>query len=125
MAQILVGATIVGSIETVWSGTVTPPREGIIKRWTWPAGDNEGSIALLKGQEMGRFKLGSTVINLFAPGQVKLVDTLQSLSVTKIGQPLATTVEATTAAEPAPLPEEEIRAEHRASPLVDDKQDQG
>lgn len=125
MAQILVGATIVGSIETVWSGTVTPPREGIIKRWTWPAGDNEGSIALLKGQEMGRFKLGSTVINLFAPGQVKLVDTLQSLSVTKIGQPLATSVEATAAAEPAPLPEEEIRAEHRASPLVDDKQDQG
>ena len=125
MAQILVGATIVGSIETVWSGTVTPPREGIIKRWTWPAGDSEGSVALLKGQEMGRFKLGSTVINLFAPGQVKLVDTLQSLSVTKIGQPLATTVEATTAAEPAPLPEEEIRAEHRASPLVDDKQDQG
>ncbi len=73
---------------------------------------------------MGRFKLGSTVINLFAPG-VKLVDTLQSLSVTKIGQPLATAVEATAAAEPAPLPEEEIRAEHRASPLVDDKQDQG
>ena len=125
MAQILVGATIVGSIETVWSGTVTPPREGIIKRWTWPAGDNEGSIALLRGQEMGRFTLGSTVINLFAPGQVKLVDTLQSLSVTKIGQPLATAVEATAAAEPAPLPEEEIRAEHRASPLVDDKQDQG
>ena len=125
MAQILVGATIVGSIKTVWSGTVTPPREGIIKRWTWPAGDSEGSVALLKGQEMGRFKLGSTVINLFAPGQVKLVDTLQSLSVTKIGQPLATTVEATAAAEPAPLPEEEIRAEHRASPLVDDKQDQG
>ena len=60
MAQILVGATIVGSIETVWSGTVTPPREGIIKRWTWPAGDSEGSVALLKGQEMGRFKLGST-----------------------------------------------------------------
>ena len=109
----------------MWSGTVTPPREGIIKRWTWPAGDNEGSIALLKGQEMGRFKLDSTVINLFAPGQVKLVDTLQSLSVTKIGQPLATSVEATAAAEPAPLPEEEIRAEHRASPLVDDKQDQG
>ncbi len=34
MAQILVGATIVGSIETVWAGTITPPREGIIKRWT-------------------------------------------------------------------------------------------
>ncbi|MBA1936123.1 phosphatidylserine decarboxylase, partial [Escherichia coli] len=55
MAQILVGATIVGSIETVWAGTITPPREGIIKRWTWPAGENDGSVALLKGQEMGRF----------------------------------------------------------------------
>lgn len=79
MAQILVGATIVGSIETVWSGTVTPPREGVIKRWTRPAGDSEGSVALLKGREMGRFKLGSTVINLFAPGKVKLVEQLKSL----------------------------------------------
>lgn len=93
MVQILVGATIVGSIETVWSGTVTPPREGVIKRWTWPAGDSEGSVALLKGQEMGRFKLGSTVINLFAPGKVKLVEQLQSLSATRLGQPLATAVE--------------------------------
>ena len=104
---------------------MTPPREGIIKRWTWPAGESEGSVALLKGQEMGRFKLGSTVINLFAPGQVKLVEQLQSLSVTKIGEPLATAVETDISVEPAPLPEEEIRAEHRASPLVDDKQDEG
>ncbi|WP_188294537.1 phosphatidylserine decarboxylase, partial [Salmonella enterica] len=36
MAHILVGATIVGSIETVWAGAITPTREGIIKRWTWP-----------------------------------------------------------------------------------------
>ncbi|SVN40609.1 phosphatidylserine decarboxylase [Klebsiella pneumoniae] len=93
MAQILVGATIVGSIETVWAGTITPPREGIIKRWTWPAGENDGSVALLKGQEMGRFKLGSTVINLFAPGKVNLVEQLESLSVTKIGQPLAVSTE--------------------------------
>ncbi|EGH4915643.1 archaetidylserine decarboxylase, partial [Escherichia coli] len=126
MAQILVGATIVGSIETVWAGTITPPREGIIKRWTWPAGENDGSVALLKGQEMGRFKLGSTVINLFAPGKVNLVEQLESLSVTKIGQPLAVSTETfvTPDAEPAPLPAEEIEAEHDASPLVDDKKDQ-
>ena len=99
MAQILVGATIVGSIETVWSGTVTPPREGVIKRWTYPAGDQEGSVALLKGQEMGRFKLGSTVINLFAPGKVKLVDALKNLSVTKLGEPLAISTEAVVEAE--------------------------
>jgi phosphatidylserine decarboxylase len=35
-------------------------------------------VALLKGQEMGRFKLGSTVINLFAPGKVKLVEQLKA-----------------------------------------------
>jgi phosphatidylserine decarboxylase len=123
MAQILVGATIVGSIETVWAGTVTPPREGIIKRWTWPAGESDGAVALLKGQEMGRFKLGSTVINLFAPGKVALVEQLQSLSVTKIGEPLAVSTEAIVMPEPTPLPQEEIDAEHDASPLVDDKKD--
>lgn len=72
---------------------------------------------------MGRFKLGSTVINLFAHGKVKLVEQLQSLSVTKLGQPLAVSTEpfVTPDAEPAPLPEEEIKAELDASPLVDDK----
>ncbi|MDU1027296.1 MAG: phosphatidylserine decarboxylase, partial [Leclercia adecarboxylata] len=116
---------IVGSIETVWAGTITPPREGVIKRWTWPEGESEGSVALLKGQEMGRFKLGSTVINLFAPGKVKLVEQLESLSVTKLGQPLAVSTEpfVTTDAEPAPLSDEEIAAELEASPLVDDKKD--
>ncbi len=125
MVQILVGATIVGSIETVWAGTITPPREGIIKRWTWPEGESEGAVALLKGQEMGRFKLGSTVINLFAPGKVDLVDTLHSLSVTKIGQPLAVSTEVLVQpdAEPAPLAEEDVNAELDASPLVDDKRD--
>ncbi len=80
-------------------------------------------MALLKGQEMGRFKLGSTVINLFAPGKVNTVDELESLSVTKLGQPLAVSTEvfATPDVAPAPLPEDEIKAEHDASPLVDDK----
>ncbi|WP_233148895.1 archaetidylserine decarboxylase [Shimwellia pseudoproteus] len=105
MVQILVGATIVGSIETVWAGTVTPPREGVIKRWTYPAGEEDGAVALLKGQEMGRFKLGSTVINLFAPGQVVLTPSLQNLSVTKIGETLATS--AAQAESPAPAPEAE------------------
>jgi len=123
MAQILVGATIVGSIETVWAGTITPPREGVIRRWTWPAGESEGSIALLKGQEMGRFKLGSTVINLFAPGKVNLAEQLQSLSVTKIGEPLAVSTE--TIVEPevpvSEIPQAEIAAELEASPLVENK----
>lgn len=89
MVQILVGATIVGSIETAWSGTVTPPREGVIKRWSWPGADEEGAVVLLKGQEMGRFKLGSTVINLFAPGKVKLAESLAAESKTRLGETLA------------------------------------
>ena len=89
MVQILVGATIVGSIETVWAGTITPPREGVIKRWHYPAADDESAVVLLKGQEMGRFKLGSTVINLFAPGRVKLAESLEAESKTRLGQPLA------------------------------------
>lgn len=92
--QIMVGATIVGSIETIWHGTITPPRDGIIKYWSWPAFSNQKnqdnqSILLLKGQEMGQFKLGSTVINLFAPKRVRLVEHLSSKSITRIGQPLA------------------------------------
>ncbi|RWR02856.1 phosphatidylserine decarboxylase [[Pantoea] beijingensis] len=97
MVQILVGATIVGSIETAWSGTVTPPRQGVIKRWTWPGAEEEGAVVLLKGQEMGRFKLGSTVINLFAPGKVQLVESLAAGSKTQLGQPLAIALQKTDA----------------------------
>lgn len=92
MAQILVGATIVGSIETVWAGTITPPREGVIRRWTYPQAGAEGAVVLEKGQEMGRFKLGSTVINLFAEGKVYLAPQLNSGSVTRMGEVLAEAV---------------------------------
>ncbi|WP_034911688.1 archaetidylserine decarboxylase [Erwinia sp. 9145] len=99
MAQILVGATIVGSIETAWAGTITPPREGVIKRWRWPGADEEGSVVLLKGQEMGRFKLGSTVINLFAPDKVMLAESLTPETVTRLGQTLAIARQKTSAEE--------------------------
>lgn len=89
MVQILVGATIVGSIETTWSGTVTPPREGVIKCWQWPEAEHEGAVVLLKGQEMGLFKLGSTVINLFASGNVQLQSTLQAGGRLRCGQVIA------------------------------------
>lgn len=64
MALILVGAMIVGSIETKWFGTVTPPHSKTIKTWEY---DKGSAIELSKGAEMGLFKLGSTVIVLFAP----------------------------------------------------------
>ncbi len=91
MAQILIGATIVGSIETLWAGTISPPREGIIKRWTYPPAGDEGAIHLHKGQEMGRFKLGSTVINLFSPGRITFSTQLHSGTVARMGTMLAQT----------------------------------
>ena len=59
--MVLVGATIVGSMATVWHGLVNPPRPGVLREW-----DYQGQgIALRQGEEMGRFLLGSTVVVLF------------------------------------------------------------
>ena len=56
----LVGATIVGSMATVWHGMVNPPRPCVVREWRY----DEQNIMLKKGDEMGRFLLGSTVVML-------------------------------------------------------------
>ncbi len=58
----LVGATIVGSMATVWHGQVNPPRSPQICEWQY----EPNQVRLKKGEEMGRFLLGSTVVMLFA-----------------------------------------------------------
>ena len=60
---VLVGATIVGSMATVWHGVISPPREGKIHEWRY-----EIELVLKQGEEMGRFLLGSTVVMLFPKG---------------------------------------------------------
>ncbi len=62
--MVLVGATIVGSMATTWHGVVNPPRSGLLREWNYASGD----VSLVRGQEMGRFLLGSTVVMLFPPG---------------------------------------------------------
>jgi len=57
----LVGATIVGSMATVWHGVVNPPRPGVLREWRY----DDQNVVLKKGDEMGRFLLGSTVVMLF------------------------------------------------------------
>jgi phosphatidylserine decarboxylase len=59
--MVLVGATIVGSMATVWHGVVNPPRPKDIRTWTY----DEQAVSLAQGEEMGRFLLGSTVVMLF------------------------------------------------------------
>jgi phosphatidylserine decarboxylase len=58
---VLVGATIVGSMATVWHGVVNPPRGGEVREWRY----DDQQIVLRQGEEMGRFLLGSTVVMLF------------------------------------------------------------
>jgi phosphatidylserine decarboxylase len=57
----LVGATIVGSMATVWHGIVNPPRTREVREWHY----KDKPVKLKKGDEMGRFLLGSTVVMLF------------------------------------------------------------
>jgi len=84
VAQILVGATIVGSIETKWHGIITPPRDGVMKRWTY-----QNELKLAKGEDMGCFKLGSTVITLFASNSIAFIPELKEGSVARVGQKMA------------------------------------
>ncbi|MFT4242296.1 MAG: archaetidylserine decarboxylase [Acidovorax sp.] len=64
---VLVGATIVGSMATVWHGLVNPPRPGTLRQWDYAA----GQVRLGQGDEMGRFLLGSTVVMLFPQGPLR------------------------------------------------------
>ena len=64
---VLVGATIVGSMATVWHGVINAQRGKRMREWHY--GDAGSTpIVLTKGAEMGRFLLGSTVVLLFPKG---------------------------------------------------------
>ncbi|MFU2510060.1 archaetidylserine decarboxylase [Pseudoalteromonas sp. ASV78] len=88
LAMVLVGATIVASIETIWAGTVTPPAGKDVFSWNYPtSGDN--AITLKKGEEMGRFKLGSTVILAWGADKADILDDQKPGTVTRMGTPFA------------------------------------
>ena len=65
--MVLVGATIVGSMATVWHGVVNPPRTNKTRTWAYA----EQTIRLKQGEEMGRFLLGSTVVMLFPQNTIE------------------------------------------------------
>ena len=88
LAMVLVGATIVASIETIWAGTVTPPAGKDVFSWNYPTeGDN--AITLKKGEEMGRFKLGSTVILAWGANQAEFLSDQHPETLTRMGTPFA------------------------------------
>ncbi len=87
MAVILVGAMIVASIETTWAGQVTPMSKDVA---TWDY-NQLSQINLKKGEEMGRFKLGSTAIVLFGKDAVEWEESLSAETPTTMGMQFGTT----------------------------------
>jgi len=84
LALVLVGATIVGSMATAWHGVVNPPRPGQIRRWRY----DDQAIELERGQEMGRFLLGSTVVLLWPRGTLRFAPDWAPGGAVRMGQAL-------------------------------------
>jgi phosphatidylserine decarboxylase len=82
---VLVGATIVGSMATVWHGIVNPPRSDVISTWQYEDQD----IRLSKGEEMGRFLLGSTVVLLFPSDTLMFDPAWQAAKPVKLGEAMS------------------------------------
>jgi phosphatidylserine decarboxylase len=87
MALVLVGAIFVSSVETVWHGVVTPPTAQDVRSWDYA----EQPLSLNKGEEMGRFNMGSTIIVLFAPKAAAWDADLQAGKILKLGQSIGRT----------------------------------
>lgn len=91
MAIVLVGAMIVASIQTPWAGLVTPVKKAI-KHYTYPSKSTaDQSIYLAKGEEMGRFLLGSTAIVLTAKNSIDWKQDLSENTPVNMGQAMANT----------------------------------
>ena len=87
MALVMVGAIIVGGIETVWNGRLTPPhRRNVAPTYYQPM----QLLLLQRGEELGRFHMGSTVILLAPPGALNWNQTLAPGQEVRLGQSLAT-----------------------------------
>lgn len=84
MAQVLVGAMLVGSMDTVWAGTITPARERSLQRHAY----GDGEVRLARGAEMGRFNMGSTVILITPPGAVQAAPELVTGTPVRMGMAL-------------------------------------
>lgn len=85
MVLVLVGAAIVGSVATVWHGRVHPPRSAQLRHWDYVP----QSVALRRGQEMGRFLMGSTVVALWQGRGLRFDAQLAPGARVRMGQALA------------------------------------
>lgn len=98
MAVVLVGAICVASIETVWAGEVTPPQADRVMSLDY----RDPNLRFDRGSEMGRFNMGSTVIVLFAPGQVEWDEAITTGDKVRMGQAVGRAVRARVPVTPVP-----------------------
>ena len=90
VALIMVGAIFVSSMDTVWAGTITPKSR---RATSWEYGrKSTAAIKLQRGQEMGRFNMGSTVILLFGKDAVELAAELQPDAKLQMGQQIGSVI---------------------------------
>ena len=90
VAMVLVGAFFVGSIATTWAGEITPPHKRKPRHESFPAAGSS-RLAFARGDEMGRFNLGSTVILLCGPKAIDWLAGLEVGSNLRLGQTLGHT----------------------------------
>lgn len=83
MALVLVGALFVASIETVWHGEVTPPTSKTIRSWQYT---RINAPKLKRGEEMGRFNMGSTIIVLFGNDVINWSDQFSAGQSVQLGE---------------------------------------
>jgi phosphatidylserine decarboxylase len=81
---VLVGAMLVSSVETVWSGLEIPPYASAVTRKDW----RERGIRLERGAEMGRFNMGSTVILALPAGRAAWDQRLAAETSVQVGSHL-------------------------------------
>jgi len=84
-ALVLVGATIVGSMATVWHGVVNPPRRPQVHTWRY----DDQPVSLRQGDEMGRFLLGSTVVMLFPKASMRFTPSWKPELAVQMGEAMA------------------------------------
>ncbi len=85
MIMVLVGAINVAAIETVWDGLITPPKGKHVGRKQYEAGE----VVLEKGEEMGRFNMGSTVVLLMESPEPALSEALKEGLTLRMGQAIS------------------------------------
>lgn len=85
MALIMVGAIFVSCMETVWGGLVNPSMGMRLQHTRFHPGGST-AVKLDRGEEVGRFNMGSTVILLFGPDRIDWASDLQPGSPVRLGQ---------------------------------------